>query len=184
MRTKTVSAIFAVVIFVILIGKVSVHSAEINVNVGIGVPLPHVVIHEPPPVVVIPGTYVYFAPNVGVNIFFYHGYWYRPHDGRWYRANGYNGPWHKVRKRRVPHVVRELPPDFRHRVRHQEQIHYRDLNKNWQVWERDRHWDRRDRGHEVQNVRDDKRWERTASQEDGKEKKNDSGRGGKGKNKR
>ena len=74
--------------------------AGVNVNIGIGIPLPHVVIHSPPPVVVIPGTYAYFAPDVGVEIFFYHGFWYRPHRGHWYRADGYNGPWINIRRTR------------------------------------------------------------------------------------
>lgn len=168
MRTRTISVMFAGAMFLILIGNIPVHSADVSVNIGIGVPLPHVVIHEPPPVVVIPGTYVYFAPDVGVDIFFFHGYWYRPHDGRWYRASGYNGPWHKIRKRGVPRVVQVLPTDFRRHVRHDNRIHYQDLNKNWQAWERDKHWDKRDSGREVKNIRDDRRGKK-------------NGRGGKGK---
>jgi hypothetical protein len=85
MRTKKTIVMFIGIIFVMVTGYSNQSSAEVNVNIGIGVPLPHVVIHSPPPVVVIPGTYAYFAPDVGVEIFFYHGYWYRPHHGYWYR---------------------------------------------------------------------------------------------------
>ena len=76
MRTKATNVIFIGIIFVMLMGYSHKSSAEVNVNIGIGVPLPHVVIHSPPPVIVIPGTYAYFAPDVGLEIFFYHGYWY------------------------------------------------------------------------------------------------------------
>ena len=185
MRNKTVSVIFVGAMFLILVGSVPVHSADVNVNIGIGVPLPQVVIHESPPVIVIPGTYVYFAPDVGVEIFFFHGYWYRPLDGRWYRASGYDGPWHKIWKWRVPHVVRALPPDYRRRVRYDERIRYQDMEKNWQAWERDKHWDKRDSRHEIQNVRDNSRWE-TSSRSDGREWASDSPRDdrGKGKNAR
>jgi hypothetical protein len=47
-------------------------TAGVNINIGINVP-------PPPPMFVIPRTYVYFPPNVDVDIFFYHGYWYRPY---------------------------------------------------------------------------------------------------------
>ena len=36
----------------------------------------------PPDMALIPGTYVYFVPGVSADIFFYHGYWYRPFGGR------------------------------------------------------------------------------------------------------
>jgi len=54
-------------------------SAEVNINIDI--PLPGLVIPAPPALVVIPGTYVYYPPDVQTDIFFYHGYWYRPYRG-------------------------------------------------------------------------------------------------------
>jgi len=120
MRTKAIPDTFIGILFVTMMIYAPVSSAEVNVSIGIGVPAPvvfipappPVVIHAPPPVVVIPGTYVYFAPDIGVDIFFYHGYWYRPHRGHWYRARGYDGPWDNIRRSRVPHVVRDFPPDL------------------------------------------------------------------------
>jgi hypothetical protein len=157
MKTKAITAFFIGIVFVMMTGYAPVRSAEVNLSIGIGVPAPQVVIPAPPPVVVIPGTYVYFAPDVGVDIFFYHGYWYRPHHGYWYRARGYNGPWDNIEGRRVPHVVRNLPPDFRHSVRHHERIRHVDLQRNWKTWEQKKHWDRHGDRHEMRGRHDGKR---------------------------
>jgi hypothetical protein len=167
MRTKTLMGIIAGALLIMLTGFAPQSNAEMNVHIGIGVPVPQVVvtapppvvIHEPPPVVVIPGTYVYFAPDVGVDIFFYHGYWYRPHNGHWYRARGYNGPWGNIEGARVPHVVRELPPGFRHSIRQHESIRHVDLQRNWKTWEQKKHWDRPEYRHEVRGGHDGPRWE-------------------------
>jgi hypothetical protein len=135
----------------------SVHPAEsrtnVNINVGIGVAPPAFVFPAPPEVVVIPGTYVYFVPGIDVDILFYHGYWYRPYEGRWYRARSYAGPWGYIGPGRVPHVLLELPHDYRHIGPGYERIPYGHLRKSWRQWERERHWDRgerheRGRGHE------------------------------------
>jgi len=173
MRTKTTNVIFIGIIFITLMGYSHKSSAEVNVNIGIGVPLPQVVIHSPPPVVVIPGTYAYFAPDVGVEIFFYHGYWYRPHHGYWDRARGYNGPWGHIKNSGVPHVLRGLPPDFRHTVRHSERIRYADFKQNWKTWEQKKQWDKHGYRQDVGDKRDD-----------GKRKSNYSNHGSKGKHKR
>ena len=153
MKTKTAIAILAGIMFVALMGYPSKSAAEVSVRIGINVPLPHVVLHAPPPVVVIPGTYAYYAPDAGMEIFFYHGYWYRPHHGYWYRARGYNGPWINIRTARVPRVLRSLPPDFRRTVRQRERIRYVDFHKNWRMWEKEKHWDRHVYRHEVREVR-------------------------------
>jgi hypothetical protein len=125
--------------------------AEVNIDIGINVPLPQVVIpapppvvvlHEPPPVVVIPRTYVYYTPDVDVDIFFYHGYWYQPHHGHWYRAKGYSGPWAYIAPDKVPGVLFGLPPDFRHSPYRHQYIAHEQLKKNWKAWEKEKHWDK------------------------------------------
>ena len=63
--------------------------------------------------VVIPGTYVYMVPDIGADIFFYSGNWYRLHQGRWFSAGSYNGPWIYVPDPRVPRALVQLPPDYR-----------------------------------------------------------------------
>ncbi len=95
----------------------------------------------PPEVVLIPGTYAYFVPAVGFDIFFYHGYWYRPVAGRWYYARTYNGPWVYVSGPRVPPALVSLSPGWRKVPPGYRPIPHADLHRNWQRWERERHWD-------------------------------------------
>jgi hypothetical protein len=119
--------------------------ADARVNVTIGVNLPPVAFPGPPTVVFIPGTYVYYVPDIDVDIFFYHGWWYRPYEGRWYRARIYNGPWYFIETVRVPRVVVGVPPGFRQAPPRYKPIPYGQLRRNWRRWERERYWDRRER---------------------------------------
>ncbi len=122
-------------------GGIKEVAAQVHVNINVEPP-PAFVLHAPPPVVVIPGTYVYVVPDIGADILFYNGRWYRPYEGRWYRAKSYNGPWKHLAWAKVPPALKALPPDH-HRVppgyRH---IPYGELKKNWGKWERERHWDK------------------------------------------
>ena len=174
MGTRTKTAILVGIMFAALASYSSESSAETNVNINVGSPPQRVIIHEPPQVVVIPGTYAYFAPDVGSDFFFYHGYWYRPHHGHWYQARGYNGPWKKVKKGKVPHVLRDLPPYFRRDVRHYKRIRHADLKKNWQTWERKKHWDKHDYRHDRREVHKDGRWK---SDKDGHDYRHDYKKG-------
>jgi len=144
-----------------------------GVSVGIGINLPVFSFAGPPELVVIPGTYAYTVPDAGVDIIFYHDYWYRPFEGRWYRSRGYNGPWAFIDRGRVPGFFLTLPPDYRHHHAGYERIPYGQFKKNWRGWERDRHWDRHHeefarghgggpghdngRGHGRDHARDDRR---------------------------
>jgi hypothetical protein len=143
MRKRMFVTIFVGMMVLMSMGYSNTALAEVKVNVGIKVPPPPpFMIPAPPPVVVIPRTYVYAVPDIEVDILFYHGYWYRPHQGHWYRARSYNGPWVYLSPRSVPRPLIELPPDY-HRVPHgYRRIPHGDLKKNWSGWERQRHWDR------------------------------------------
>ncbi len=114
--------------------------AEVNVNINIGSP-PAYVISAPPEVVVIPGTYVYVVPDIEVDIIFYQGYWYRPHKGYWYMSRSYNGPWVNIVRKRVPVVILNLPPDYRHIQPGHTRIPYGQLKKKWKDWEKERYRD-------------------------------------------
>jgi len=114
--------------------------AEVNVNISI--PLPGLVIPAPPALIVIPGTYVYYPPDVQVDIFFYHGFWYRPHRGGWYISNGYNGPWRSIGPRRVPRALIDMPPTYRRIPPGHERMPHDTVQRNWRTWEKERHWDK------------------------------------------
>jgi len=93
-------------------------------------------------VVLIPETYVYFVPDVSVDILFYQGHWYRPHHGHYYRATNYNGPWVSIAPSSVPGAVSHVPPDFRHIPPGHQRISHGELNRNWETWEEEKHWDK------------------------------------------
>ena len=112
-----------------------------HVNLSVQIGLPPLVIPGPPGMAVIPNAYVYYPPEVYDNIFFYRGNWYRPHQGGWYRAPHYNGPWDYVVVNHVPRAVLAVPPGYRYgpQSRH---IPYGQVKKNWRQWENSHHWDR------------------------------------------
>jgi hypothetical protein len=143
MRNRMFVTILVGMMLLVSMGYSNRAVAEVKINVGINVPPPPpLVIPAPPPVVVIPHTYVYFPPEVKAEILFYHGYWYRPYEGHWYRARGYNGPWGYLAPASVPRVLIELPPDYRHVYPGHRPIPYGEYKKNWRRWERDRYWER------------------------------------------
>jgi hypothetical protein len=116
-------------------------SPSVSVNIGIPVP-PPISYAYPPQLVVVPHTNIYFVPNIGVNVLFYGGYWWRSHDGYWYRAHSYNGPWYHIRREGVPHAFSRLPQGYRNTYSRQPYMNYRDVQHNWQRWEREKYWDR------------------------------------------
>ncbi len=166
------------VVVMTLVG-INVVQAGVDINVGIGIPAPVVVeqpapyspppVYEapaPPAVFVIPGTYVYSVPDPRFEIFFYHGTWWRHDHGRWFTARDYNRQWVYVRPERVPMAVVHVPHDYRQRIRGGQRIEHRDLQANWNRWEREKHWDRhedhrdyRDR-HDHDDRHDDRRDDR------------------------
>ena len=89
-----------------------------------------------PKLLPIPGRYVYFIADIDVNIFFYHGKWYRPHRGRWFTSDSYNGPWDRIRD--VPAPLEDLSRGFY-------RVPYGELRDNWEKWEKEKYWDRKDR---------------------------------------
>ena len=148
MKKKLSYILFVLGVLVLAYGLFLLPKSFAGVHVNIGINLPLFSFPAPPPMVVVPGTYAYYVPDVDVDIFFYHGYWYRPYEGRWFRARGYNGPWAHVEERRIPPVIVGLPPDYRHHARPEhEHIPYGQFKKNWKRWEKEKYWDRRGEGY-------------------------------------
>jgi len=132
-------------------------TAEVNVSVSI--PLPGLVIPVPPLMAVIPGTYVYYPPDVSENIFFYQGHWYRPHREGWFIAKGYNGPWRSVAVGHVPRAVVNIPHGYRGMRPQYDRISHDDMRKNWRGWERERHWDHDEHKHGGGRNHDNRGWD-------------------------
>ncbi len=110
--------------------------SEVNVNINIGPPA--VVVHEPPEMVVIPRTMVYFAPGVHVELLFFRGHWWTRHEGRWFRSRGYNGPWAVIGPRYVPVEIVRLPRDYRAAYGREHRIPHGQLKKHWEHREYER----------------------------------------------
>jgi len=90
----------------------AVATAEVSVNINIGPPPPPLVVAAPPALVVVPGSPVYYAPHVHYNYFVYGGRYYTFHDGAWFHATRYNGPWVFVAPAYVPQPILAVPVTY------------------------------------------------------------------------
>lgn len=146
------TSLLASVLCGLLLAAPALAGVSINVGLGIPIPVPVVVVPAPPQVVVIPGTPVYYAPGLNVDVFFYSGYWWTPYQGYWYRSPYYSGPWAYAPA--PPRVFLHLPPHYREMSRVQPHIPYGQFHDHWRDWEGERRnprWDKggwkRDRDH-------------------------------------
>ena len=123
--------------------------AGVDISIGISLP-PPVVFEAPPDVVVLPDTNdVYVVPNVGVDLFFWNGWWWRPWEGGWFRSRYYNRGW--IYFNRVPRFYYDVDPRWREYYRDRDwqghpwiyqRIPDRELQRNWRGWHNDRYWER------------------------------------------
>jgi hypothetical protein len=87
--------------------------AEINVNINVGPPPPPpVVLAAPPRLVLVPGSPVYYAPDLSFNVFAFGGRYYSFHDGGWFVATTYRGPWAVVAVEQVPPPLIAVPVKY------------------------------------------------------------------------
>lgn len=139
---KIIVAISAVFLLLLALPK-SGFALSIDIgdfHLGINNEPPPFQISGQPELLPIPGRYVYFMPDTDVEIYFYHGKWYRPYNNRWFIAESYNGPWNRIRD--VPVPLQDLPRVFY-------RVPYSELRDNWEKWEREKYWDKRkDEGRE------------------------------------
>jgi WXXGXW repeat (2 copies) len=85
-------------------------ASDVKINIGLGVP--PMLLTAPPPLVVVPGTPVYYAPDVQGNLFVYKGRYYTVANGVWSRAPAYNGPWAVIQIGQVPPPVLSVPVEY------------------------------------------------------------------------
>jgi hypothetical protein len=131
--------------FLLSCGVPDLASAGVDVGVSINIGAPPIVVAEPPEVVLVPRSQVYFVPGLEFDVFFHNGFWWSPRGDRWYRSRAYSGPWNIVERRFVPGPVFRVPRDYR-------TIYGRERHIPYGQWKRERaRHDRgegRERGHE------------------------------------
>ena len=125
--------------------------AEVGVSVGVSIPLPPVIAFEAPPAVVaLPDANgVYVAPSIGVDLFFWNGFWWRPWEGRWYRSPYYDRGW--VYYNSVPRFYFNVDPYWRGYYQNRnwhghiwnyQPIPHSQLQHNWKSWQSNRYWEK------------------------------------------
>jgi hypothetical protein len=143
--------VFEIILFVSVMILPLPAMAQVSVQASVPLP-PPIIFPAPPHVVVLPETYVYAVPDVQEDIFFYNGWWWRPWQGRWYRSRYYDRGWGHYN--RVPAFYSNIHQGWRddyrnHRWRGHQWDHrpigHQDLNRNWNGWQRDKHWEKQDR---------------------------------------
>jgi hypothetical protein len=121
---------FIVASGLLITGLTGIAQAEVNVNINFGPP--PVFASEPPEVVMMPGSGIYFVPGMSFDVFFYNGYWWSPRGDRWYRTSHYNGSWEPVERRYVPdHLVR-VPKNYREVYKKERPVNYGQWKKQIQ----------------------------------------------------
>jgi hypothetical protein len=93
-----------------LVTATSATAQDVKINIGIGVP--PIVLTTPPSLVVVPGTPVYYAPDISANLFFYKGRYYTVAYGVWSMAPAYGGPWAVIQIGQVPAPVVAVPVEY------------------------------------------------------------------------
>ena len=105
--TRTTRTLMGAIGMLLALGGAAM--AGVDVHIGIPAP-PSIVVEAPPRLVVVPGVpAVQYAPDVTFNYFAYGRQYYTFHDGAWFVASGYGGPWTYVEPARVPHPVLVVP---------------------------------------------------------------------------
>jgi hypothetical protein len=93
-----------------LVSGASATASDVKITIGLGVP--PLVLTAPPQLVVVPGTPVYYAPEVSANLFFYQGLYYIVANGVWSMAPAYTGPWAVIQIGQVPAPVVAVPVEY------------------------------------------------------------------------
>jgi hypothetical protein len=123
--------------------------AHAQVSIGIGTPNLSIGINLPgyPEFARVPGYPVYYAPQVGYNLFFYDGLYWAYYGDNWYASSWYNGPWGFVSPMYVPAYVLRVPVRYYRAPPPYFRGWPHDAPPRWgqyygQHWEKERHgWD-------------------------------------------
>lgn len=86
-------------------------SSQVHVSVNIGTPPAFVA--APPPLVVVPGSAVYYAPDYEYGLLFYGGRYYTQFNGAWFWAPRPGARWVAVST--VPRPLLAVPVEYHHK---------------------------------------------------------------------
>lgn len=89
------------------LGLVAPATAHPTISIDLGINL-----GAPPPLVVVPGLPVYYAPTLPYNYFVYGQAYYAFVNAQWYFAPTYNGPWTVTPLARVPAPLLAVPVQY------------------------------------------------------------------------
>jgi hypothetical protein len=79
--------------------------SRVGVNLGIH-------LTAPPPLAVVPGFPVYYAPTLLYNYFMYGNVYYVFLNNRWYYAPTFNGPWVRIAVAQIPPPILAVPVEY------------------------------------------------------------------------
>jgi hypothetical protein len=98
----------------LLLSAPSLMAQDVKINIGLGVPSvpPPVIVTSPPHLVIVPGTSVYYAPDLPANYFFYQGRYYTVANHVWSTAQVFGGPWVIIQMGKVPQPVLAVPVEY------------------------------------------------------------------------
>ena len=85
---------------------------SLSIGINIGTPAPPPVVIAQPPLVVVPGSAVSYAPGATFNLFVHGGRYWSHHNGVWFSASIGGGQWSVVATNLVPHAVLAVPVTY------------------------------------------------------------------------
>ena len=94
----------------IAVNLVAAAPAQSQVHVSVNIGTPPAFVAAPPPLVVVPGSPVYYAPGYDYELFFYGGRYYTQFDGAWFWAPRPGARWVAVSA--VPRPLLAVPVEY------------------------------------------------------------------------
>jgi hypothetical protein len=125
-------------------------AADVSIDFGIGDRYngPRVAYVRQPDVLMIPGTRVHYMSSSDYDLYRYGGSWY-VHDGGWYRAPRYNGPFVFISYQSVPRQIRYVPAEYRSWRNPRGYAYGQYRNGRWyrsRTWQDNQRWENDARG--------------------------------------
>ncbi len=125
---EKISRFVAVVIVASALPLSAAHAGDVKIGINVGTPPPPVVVAPapaivitppsitlaaPPPLVVVPSVpTVQYVPSGPHNLFVFGGRYYSFHNGYWFQAGHFNGPWAHIKREKVPVAVIGVPVTY------------------------------------------------------------------------